>query len=540
MKKHGSTKKTVAQALVIVGAGEPVEKLIDLVQSVCAFRLTGILDPDPTLRGKFIADVPVLGWLGDVPHHVEAAVIGAPLKPAGFDRQAVYYLLLSRGITLPALIAPSSRRARDAVVGSGALLLPGCRVGKGAGIGINNLIGTGAVIKAHTQLPDHFVVAAAETMTQTALLLKRASPPKTLNAVLAREHETLQDILQRINSANMEIVLIVDQRGALIGAITDGDIRRGFLAGVDLGQPVSLIMNRKPITVGRTTSHETMLRIMRERSIRHLPVIDEHGRPVRLERMETLIDDLHGGNDAVIMAGGLGSRLRPLTDDTPKPLLPVGDRPILDHILAGLRVSGIEDVILSLNYRGEQIRRHVGNGQQHDLHVNYVTEKQRLGTAGALSLIRPRPTKPFLVMNGDLLTNLNFAKLLRFQQESDHAMVICVRQYEFQVPYGVVDLENGTVHALREKPVYHHFINAGIYVLHPDCLAFIPENRYYDMTDLINRLLAEGRGVGAFPIIEYWRDIGRPEDLRAAVEEQSRLHKKNGRPQVAAAVESAS
>jgi NDP-sugar pyrophosphorylase family protein len=261
-----------------------------------------------------------------------------------------------------------------------------------------------------------------------------------------------------------------------------------------------------------------MLDIMRRRSIRHLPVLDGEHRPVRLERLERIVDDLRG-KDAIVMAGGLGTRLRPLTETVPKPLLPVKGKPILDHILDGLRRSGIRDVAISVNYLGEQIRQHVGDGGEQDLHVNYLEEQKRLGTAGALTLLQPRPRQPFIVMNGDLLTNLNFTHLLRFQRENGYPLVMCVKRHQVRVPYGVVDLDGDRIRGLREKPVYRHFINAGIYVLDPACLDWIPRDEFYDMTDLINGLLARGESVGAFPIYEYWRDIGKPEDLAAVSNE---------------------
>ncbi|OGV46190.1 MAG: hypothetical protein A2X46_12560 [Lentisphaerae bacterium GWF2_57_35] len=343
-----------------------------------------------------------------------------------------------------------------------------------------------------------------------------------MEATLARESDSIQEIIRRINWANMEIVLVVAEQGALLGTITDGDIRRGILAGIDSAQPVSIIMNRHPITVPLGAPYHEMLDIMRKRSIRHLPVVDNENRPIRLERIESLLDQLTG-QGAIVMAGGMGTRLRPLTNDTPKPLLPVAGRPILDHILGGLRESGIEDVVISVNYLADRIRDHVGNGQEHRLNVNYIAEKERLGTAGALSLVRPRPRRPFLVMNGDLLTKMNFAKILQFQNKHRHDIVMCVRKHQFQVPYGVVDIREGCVTGLREKPVLEQFINAGIYVLNPACIDLIPRNRYFDMTDLIQAVLGQGGSIGAFPIIEYWRDIGNPSDLQAAGREHSAL-----------------
>ncbi len=509
-----------ARPLIIIGAGTFLGDIVRLLREHTEFRIAGILDPAPALRGQQIHGIPVRGWLEDLPDDVDAAVIGNPAGAPGFDREAVFRLLARRHIFFPILAAATARHAPDVILRRGTVLLDRVTVAAGATLGENCLLGAGASVAAGAQVADHALVAPAAHVAARAAAGAADAQPRSLAATLARETDNIRDVIQRINWANMEIILVVDAAGRLLGTITDGDIRRGILAGVDLDRPVALIMNRDPVTVPIGAPHGEMLEIMRRRSIRHLPVVDNEGRPVRLERMETLLDEL-GGQAAVVMAGGLGARLRPLTNDTPKPLLPVGGRPILDHILAGLRDSGIEDVCLSVNYLGDRIREHVGSGRGHQLNVNYIAEKERLGTAGALALLRPRPRRPFLVMNGDLLTRMNFAKLLRFQREHRHDLVMCVRRHALQIPYGVVELRDGLVAGLREKPVQEFFINAGIYVLQPRCIELIPAGRYFDMTDLAQAVLDNGGTIGAFPILEYWRDIGRPEDLQAAGREQA-------------------
>ncbi len=511
------------RSVVLVGAGGSLPELVRLLREQDGIFCQGILDPDPALKGERLEGLIVLGWLGDIPRHASDALIGCPKRANGFDRKSVYHILLRQGLCLPVFKALSAMTAPDVTLPSWTVLLDRASIEPGASLGVNCLLEPGATVTRCASLEEHSVLRQGKIRRKT--IETAPEPPaarRLLEAVLAGEQEPMQRIIERINWANMEIILVVDASGRLIGTITDGDIRRGLLAGVDLDQPAGLIMNRRPVTAHQGLTRNEMLRIMREKSIRHLPVVDASGRPVSLERLEHIVDAI-SGHDAVVMAGGLGSRLSPLTDDTPKPLLPVGNRPILDHILGGLKSAGIEDVVLSLNYRGDQIRHHVGSGEQHGMRVNYITEKQRLGTAGALSLLSPRPVRPFLVMNGDLLTNLNYAKLLRFQQEGDYALVMCVRQYKIQVPYGVVQINpDGRISGLQEKPVHEHFINAGIYVMKPHCLDYIPENKYFDMTDLADRLIERGENIGAFPLVEYWRDIGRPEDLRAAAEEQTR------------------
>lgn len=518
--------------VVIIGAGTFLSDLVDLLKENPDFKITGILDPNPGLRGQFVNGLPILGWLGDIPRHVNNAVIGNPATPDAFDRESVYRLLARQDIHLPILVASSSRYPQDLTLRRGSLLLHGCTIEPGASLGENCLIAAQAVVEGYSTVPNHYTVAPNTRFTRQTREEKNISPPHTLPATLVSPRDTIQEIMRRLNTAAMEIVLVVNEKGALVGTITDGDVRRGMLAGIDADQPVSLIMSRNPVTVPLGSSHADMLNIMREKSIRHLPVVDNEQRPVRLERMEFIVDDLTaGGQGAIVMAGGQGQRLRPLTENMPKPLLPVAGRPILDRILDGLRDSGIEDVVLSLNYLGDRIREHIGDGTAHELNVAYVAEQQRLGTAGALSLLRPRPKKPFLVMNGDLLTGVHFDKLLQFQRDHNHTLVMCVRRQQTQIQYGVVDIRDGCVVGVREKPTVEHFINAGIYVLKPSCIDLIPQTRYFDMTDLVDAVLTHGGTVGAFPIYEYWRDIGRPEDLRAATQEHMDVRREPGTAQ---------
>ena len=503
--------------VVLVGAGGPIEGLIQLIKSEPMLNLVGIMDPDSAIKNTSLYGLPVLGWLADLPKETDAAVIGQPRSEHGFDREALFYLLLQKGLRLPAVAAVSAS-IEDVPLRRGCVILPDVTIASDALLGENCLLEPGCRIEPGATVPDHAIIPAQTVIDGQSVVACRRTD--SLHAVLAQPDEPLNAIIQRINWANMEIILVVDSLGKLIGTVTDGDIRRGILSGVSMEQPVSIVMNPNPIRVKDGMERELLLQTMRTSSIRHLPVVDSDGRPVRLERMEELLDEDAG--QAVVMAGGLGSRLSPFTDTTPKPLVPVGGRPILDHILSRLRRSGIENVVISLNHMGDQIRRHIGTGRRRDLSVNYVNETKRLGTAGALTLIEPRPEKPFLVLNGDLLTGLNYSNLLKFQREKGYEMVLGVRQHAIQIPYGVVEMsEDGCVDQLREKPQIESFINAGIYVLTPECIDLIPADTYFDMTDLIDAVKQNGGRVGAFPIIEYWRDIGRPEDLEAACQEHT-------------------
>lgn len=505
---------------VVIGAGDPVAGIAGLIAAEPALELIGVMDPDTSLQGAAVAELPFLGWLADLPPEAEAAVIGRPRCKHGFDREAVFFLLLQKGMRMPAVSAPSSF-AEDLLLRRGCVVLPGATIASDAMIGENCLLGVDCFVGPGATVPDHVCIPRGGVVDAESIASRQ--PADLLCAVQARSDEPLNQIIRRINWTNMEIILVVDDSGRLIGTVTDGDIRRGILSGVSLEQPVSIVMNSRPVHAREGLSSEQMVAMMCARSIRHLPILDAEGRLVRLERIQQLMSDC--SNQAVVMAGGLGTRLSPFTDHTPKPLVSVAGRPILDHTLSRLRSSGIENVVISLNHMGDQIKRHIGTGRRRNLHVNYVTETRRLGTAGALALIDPRPVKPFLVLNGDLITGLNYSRLLRFQKKENCEMVLCVRQHAIQIPYGVVEVIDGCVEKLREKPNVESFINAGIYVLTPPCIDLIPADSYFDMTDLVAAVKESGGRVGVFPIIEYWRDIGRPEDLVAAHQEHEEQFK---------------
>jgi len=224
----------------------------------------------------------------------------------------------------------------------------------------------------------------------------------------------------------------------------------------------------------------------------------------------------------VIMAGGFGTRLRPFTDTTPKPMLPVGDRPLMERTLENLQETGIRNVTISTHYKPEVIINHFQDGSEFGININYVNEEQPLGTAGALGLMTP-PDDTVLIINGDILTNVNFESMFQFHREHRAEMTVATRIYEFQLPYGVVEMEGVRISKITEKPTKKFFVSAGIYLLEPRMFAYIPKNQRFDMTDLIERLLIEGRQVVNFPIREYWLDIGRHPDYERAQVEAARL-----------------
>lgn len=335
-----------------------------------------------------------------------------------------------------------------------------------------------------------------------------------LNAALIGPHTPIS---QAIRHMGAEAALVVNEQGKLVGLVTDGDIRRAFLAGAALDTPVSEMMTHNPVKVRKGTPQLAITALMMQKKIRHLPVVDKLGKPIALELLKNQLEDLEPA-EAVVMAGGKGTRLHPLTLNTPKPLLKVGEETILDNILTNLRQNGIADVVLTVNHLAEQIEDHIGNGQQHNLHVNYVREEQALGTAGGLTLLKNRPNGSFLVMNGDLLTELDYRSLIKFHRGSGCAMTVCVRRHSIKIPYGVIQMdgENRTVNEIVEKPDHEFLVNAGIYMLEPEVIDLIPKGEFFDMVQLMNAAKASSLEVGAFPILEYWKDIGQHDQIREA------------------------
>ncbi len=340
----------------------------------------------------------------------------------------------------------------------------------------------------------------------------------------------VRDAINALNFNQRGIVLIVDDQMHLVGTITDGDIRRAMLAEKNLDTPISELLAQrvdspypKPVTAQKGTESSEILRMMKELVVQQIPIIDKDDRIIDLVSMEEL---LPGGDlpvQAVIMAGGFGTRLRPLTEDLPKPMLPLGDRPIMERIIEQLRQTGINRVSVTTNYLGEKIKTHFGDGSEFGVDINYVDEDKPLGTAGSLGLMES-PDEPLLVINGDILTRVDFRSMLNYHQKYNADLTVAVRQYDISVPYGVIEGDGPYVRRLREKPRYSFFVNAGIYLLDPPVHAYIKGDKKLDMTDLINILLQDERTVINFPVMEYWLDIGQPPDYQQAQEDF-----KNGR-----------
>jgi dTDP-glucose pyrophosphorylase len=334
--------------------------------------------------------------------------------------------------------------------------------------------------------------------------------------VLLAPTATVRDAIACIDAGAIEIALVVDSERRLLGTITDGDVRRGLLRGLSLDAGLDGVIHRTPITAPAGTGREPLLRLMTEHSVEQLPLLDGDGCVVDIAFMRHLVQE-RPNTPVVLMAGGQGQRLRPLTEQTPKPMLPVGEKPLLETVLDQVRDAGFGKVLMAVNYQADVIRDHFGHGEGVGLDISYVEEPHALGSAGALNLVREDLDEPFIVMNADLLTNVNLAALLRFHREGANLMTIGVRRFELQVPYGVVEIADEHVTSLREKPAFGFFVNAGVYAVEPAAVALMPEElEAFNMTDLVDAALARGERIGSFPIREYWLDIGQLADYQRA------------------------
>jgi dTDP-glucose pyrophosphorylase len=337
-----------------------------------------------------------------------------------------------------------------------------------------------------------------------------------LEKVCVPEEATTRQAIEAIDAGAVEIALVVGPGRELIGTVSDGDVRRALLGGMELDDPVSPIVSRTPVVAAPGTSREVLLRLMIEHGIEQVPLVND-GVLVDLAFIRDLVLPETSEEPVVIMAGGQGARLRPLTDDTPKPMLPVGDRPLLETILDQIRQAGFRRVFMAVNYRAEVIEEHFGDGNAHGVEITYLREPRQLGTAGALKLVDEDIDRPFLVINADLLTNVSLSSLMRFHSDESNIVTIGVRKYCLQVPYGVVDLDSTRVERMREKPTLDFYVNAGLYAVNPEAVALLPTDReQFDMTDVVDAAIASGRRVGGFPIREFWLDIGQFSDYERA------------------------
>lgn len=334
--------------------------------------------------------------------------------------------------------------------------------------------------------------------------------------ILLKKSSSIKEALGVIDKGALCIAIILDEDERVIGTLTDGDIRRGLLNGLSLDADISTIYFKEPVLANINDSKDSIIQKAIRKQIYQIPIIDNDGKLVKIEDLANLLKTQTRTNRVILMAGGLGTRLHPLTKEVPKPLLKVGNKPILETIIENFAKYGFIHITISVNYKADMIKEYFGDGSKLGVNIDYIEETQRLGTAGALSLIKNRPQEPFFVMNGDLLTNVNFENLLDFHVNEASVATMCVREYDYQVPYGVVETKGSNIVSIVEKPLHKFFVNAGIYILSPQVFEFIPKGEFYDMPTLFEELLKEELSTVSFLLHEYWLDIGRISDFERA------------------------
>ena len=335
--------------------------------------------------------------------------------------------------------------------------------------------------------------------------------------VLLKKSDSLETAINVLHYGGLRIALVVDNNNKLLGTITDGDVRRALLKHFAMDSLVEHIMNENPTTALNSDSTDTIILKMQRRDLLHIPIIDEKEILVGLETLPHLTYDKRHDNPVFLMAGGFGTRLHPLTKDIPKPLLNVGDRPILETILGRFIKAGFHNFYISTHYKAEKVQAHFGDGSAWGVKIEYVNEEKPLGTAGSLGLLpKNLPKLPILMMNGDVLTNVNFENLLAFHQEQKGIATMCIREYDVQIPFGVVNIEGQQVKSIVEKPIHKYFVNAGIYILEPELVNKVIPNAPIDMPNLLEKQIKIGESISIFPIHEYWLDIGHIKEFKKA------------------------
>ena len=341
---------------------------------------------------------------------------------------------------------------------------------------------------------------------------------KKIDDIKLHPGNTVKEAMAIIDKGSLQFAVVVDDDLKLLGVLTDGDIRRGLLRGLGLESSIESLINKHPVVANINDTKERILELANEKKLHQIPIIS-NGKLIGIQDIREFLAPKNKPNKVILMVGGLGTRLRPLTNDVPKPMLDVGNKPILHTIVENFAKYGYTDIIMCVNYKSEIIKEYFGNGDKFGVKIEYVLENQRMGTAGALSLLKERPKDDFFVMNGDLLTNVNFEYLHEYHKDSNALASICIRKYEMQVPYGVVNVRANKVTSIEEKPTQSFFVSAGIYMFSPIVLDFIPKGVFYDMPTLLGELLKQNFAVYPFFIREYWLDIGKMDEYRRANDE---------------------
>jgi len=327
---------------------------------------------------------------------------------------------------------------------------------------------------------------------------------------------TVLEVIQIINENQFQICLIVDENKCLVGSITDGDIRRGLISGCTTDSQASEVMQQSPISILVDQDEADARRIMEEKDIKQLPVVNQDNCLVGLYLWDEIVKIQERENTILIMAGGFGKRMMPLTENLPKPMLQVNGKPILEHIILNAKAQGFNSFIISVHYLAESITQYFGDGSKFNASIEYIAEDEPLGTAGCLSLLNPLPNLPFLVTNGDIITDVNYAHLLDFHLANSSDATMAIKKYELQNPYGVVNTDGLNISSFEEKPIQISYVNAGIYVINPSALKYLELNTFYNMPDFFMKLKENKNKIVAYPIHETWADVGSPKDFSDA------------------------
>ncbi|MFZ2157764.1 MAG: nucleotidyltransferase family protein [Bradyrhizobium sp.] len=341
-------------------------------------------------------------------------------------------------------------------------------------------------------------------------------PADRWKKTLVPANSTIVEVIRNLDQSGLQIALVVAEDGSLIGTMTDGDIRRGLLRNLDMNSSIESLIYRSPLVAPPDLVRETVLQIMQANKKNQMPIVDENRRVVGLHVWDELMAPVRRPNLMIIMAGGRGERLKELTKDCPKPLLPVRGKAILEHIIERAKAEGFGRFILAVHYLGHMIEEHFGDGSRFDVQIDYLHEESPLGTAGAISLFEARPDAAFVVSNGDVLTDIRYGELLDFHFRHAAAATMAVQRYEWQHPFGVVQTEGVEIVGFEEKPTVRTYVNAGVYVLDPGAFDVLVPGEHCDMPTLFSRMRERGQRTIVYPMHEPWLDVGRVEDLERA------------------------
>ena len=335
-------------------------------------------------------------------------------------------------------------------------------------------------------------------------------------SVFLSPNNTIEEAIRVLNSEPYKIILVVNSKDVLLGTLTDGDVRRAIINHKKLSDCIKEIMSKNPITATMKEPLKSVVSMMKKYDVMHIPVLDEDGVVVGLETMQDVLNKKRK-NPVLLMAGGFGKRLYPLTNNTPKPMLEVGEKPILENIIERFISQGFYNFYISLHHFSDQLKDYFGDGSKWGVNISYIIEDKPLGTAGVLGLLQDKfKDFPVIMMNGDLLTNINFEDLLNFHKDQGGIATVCVREYDFQVPYGVVESKDNIIMDIIEKPIHKFFVSAGIYAFEAKFINGIVKNNYIDMPDLIKLKINNQERINTFPIHEYWLDVGSMDQFNKA------------------------